>query len=72
MYNSTEYSDDYLKTFGILWQYCGEKPVINAANGAMANFTADNADTNLFEIKEKKQQVKQATMAQKMLKQWYH
>ena len=34
----------------------------------MANFTADNADTNLFEIKEKKQQVKQATMAQKMLK----
>ena len=54
MYNSTEYSDDYLKTFGILWQYCGEKPVINAANGAMANFTADNADTNLFEIKERK------------------
>ena len=51
MCNLTEYSHNYLKTSGILWQYCRDKPAINAADGAVADFTADN--TNSFKIKEK-------------------
>ena len=28
MYNLTEYSGDYLKTFGSLWQYYRDKPIM--------------------------------------------
>ena len=36
MYNLIEYSDNYLKTFGILWNYCRSKPAVNngGLNGA--------------------------------------
>ena len=29
MYNLIEYSDNYLKTFGKLWQYCKYIPAVN-------------------------------------------
>ena len=51
MCNLTEYSHNYLKTSGILWQYCRDKPAINAADAAVADFTSGN--TNSFKIKEK-------------------
>ena len=30
-YNLTEYSDNYSKTSGSIWQYCKEIPVVNNA-----------------------------------------
>ena len=35
MYNLIEYSDNYPKTSGSLWQYCREEPVLTDA-GAIA------------------------------------
>ena len=32
MYNLTEYSDNYSKTFGSLWQYYGHEPNDNLAD----------------------------------------
>ena len=32
MYNLIEYSNDYLKTSGNLWQYCRNEPNDNIAN----------------------------------------
>ena len=29
MYNLIEYSDNYSKKFGILWQYCKDIPAVN-------------------------------------------
>ena len=52
MYNLIEYSDNYFKKFGILWQYCRDKPAVDN-NGAIVDFTADNTTTDLFKIKEK-------------------
>ena len=52
MYNLIEYSDNYSKTSGILWQYCRDVPAVDA-NGAIVDFNADNATTNSFKIKEK-------------------
>ena len=51
MYNLIEYSNNYSKSFGILWQYCRDEPAINAANDNIVNFNADNA--NSFNTKEK-------------------
>ena len=45
-----EYSDNYSKASGILWQYCRDEPAINAA---IVDFNAVNATTDSFEIKEK-------------------
>ena len=53
MYNFIEYSDHYPKAFGVLWQYCRDKPALNNANDNTANFNADNAATNQFKIKYK-------------------
>ena len=39
MYNLLEYSDNYLKTSEILWQYCRDELAINAADGAVTDFT---------------------------------
>ena len=50
IYNLIEYSDNYSKKSGILWQSCRDKPVVNN-NGAIVDFTADNAVTNSFNIK---------------------
>ena len=48
-----EYSDNYSKTSWISWQYCRDKPAINAADGNIVNFNADNATTDSFKIKKK-------------------
>ena len=67
LYNLIEYSDNYSKTYEILWQYCRDEPAINAANGAVVDFTIGNSITDSFKIKEKTTGQK-TTMAQKMLK----
>ena len=39
MYNLIEYSHNYSRTSGILWQYCGDEPALSA-NGNIADFSA--------------------------------
>ena len=51
MYNLMEYSDNYSKTSGSLWQYCKEIPAINN-EGAIINFDGTNA-TDSFSFKTK-------------------
>ena len=51
MYNLIEYSDNYSKISGSLWQYCKEIPAIND-DGAIANFNGANA-TDSFNFKTK-------------------
>ena len=51
MYNLTEYSDNYSKTSGSLWQYCKYIPAVNN-NGAIVNFNGDNV-TDSFNSKVK-------------------
>ena len=52
MYYLIEYSDNYSKTSGILWQYCrGQLAVDN--NGAIVDFTVAISDNDSFKIKEK-------------------
>ena len=41
MYNLQEYSDNYCKRSGSLWQFYRDEPFINN-NGAFADFLADN------------------------------
>ena len=51
MYNLIEYSDNYSKTSGSLWQYCKDIPAVNN-NGKIVDF----GETNLidsFNFKEK-------------------
>ena len=50
MYNLIEYSDNYAKTSGSLWQYCLDKPALN--NGAIVGF-ADKNLTDSFNFKIK-------------------
>ena len=51
MYNLIEYSDNYSKTSGSLWQYYRDESALTNA-GAIANFdAADNIA--LFEFKQK-------------------
>ena len=51
MYNLIEYSDNYSKTFGSLWQYCKEIPAVNN-NGDIVDFNGANA-TDSFNFKTK-------------------
>ena len=51
MYNLIEYSDNYAKTTGSLWQYCKDIPALNA-NDEITEFTAGNL-TNSFNFKSK-------------------
>ena len=51
MYNLIEYSDNYSKTSGSLWQYCKDIPAVNN-NGNIADFNGANA-TDSFNSKEK-------------------
>ena len=48
-YNFIKYSHNYLKTFGILLQYCKDEPV--STTSAINEFNAANATTDLFKIK---------------------
>ena len=49
MYNLIEYSDNYSKTSGSLWQYCKKIPAVDD-NGAIVNFDGTN-DTDSFKFK---------------------
>ena len=51
MYNLIEYSDNYAKTTGSLWQYCKDIPALNA-HDEITEFTAGNL-TNSFNFKAK-------------------
>ena len=52
MYNLAGYSDNYTKSSGSLWHYYRDEPFINA-NGAIADFSADNNDSVSFKFKRK-------------------
>ena len=52
MYNLIEYSDNYAKTTGGLWQYCKDIPTRNDANNAIIIFSEDNI-TGSFKFKAK-------------------
>ena len=51
IYNLIEYSDNYSKILGILWQYCRDEPALDN-NGCITDFNEGNAGNNLFKIKE--------------------
>ena len=51
MYNLIEYSDNYAKTSGSLWQYCKDIPALNA-NDEITEFTGGNT-TDSFNFKVK-------------------
>ena len=51
MYNLIEYSDNYAKTTGSLWQYCKDIPALNA-NDEITEFTVGNL-TKLINFKAK-------------------
>ena len=51
MYDLIERSDNCSKTSGTLWQYCRDELVLDG--NSEVDFTADNADTNLFKKKRK-------------------
>ena len=51
MYNLIQYSDNYSKTSGILWQYCKEIPAADN-NGNIVEFSGANA-TDSFNFKTK-------------------
>ena len=53
MYNVIEYSNNYSKRFGILWQYCRDERATNVANETIVDFKEDNITIDLFKIKEK-------------------
>ena len=50
LYNLTEYSDNYSKTYGSLWQYCKDIPAVNN-NGNIVDFNEANT-TDLFNFKK--------------------
>ena len=52
MYNFIEYSNNYAKTAGSLWQYCKDIPARNNANNAIIIF-AENNTTDSFNLKVK-------------------
>ena len=51
MYNVIEYSDNYAKTTGSLWQYCKDIPALNA-NDEITRFTGGNTSDS-FKFKAK-------------------
>ena len=51
MYNLKEYSNNYSKTSGSLWQYCIDIPAVNN-NGDIVGFNGANA-TDSFNFKAK-------------------
>ena len=51
MYNLIEYSDNYAKIAGSLWQYCKDIPALNE-NDEITNFTGGNT-TDSFNFKAK-------------------
>ena len=66
MYNLIEYSDNYAKTTGSLWQYCKDILARKANNNNIVIFAEGNLLIHLS-LKQKSQ-VKLEMMEQKMLK----
>ena len=66
MSNLVEYSDNYAKTTGSLWQYCKDIPARDA-NNAITEFRVNNT-TDSFNFKAKITILKQKMMEQKILK----
>ena len=56
MYNLIEYSDNYSKTSGSVWQYCKDIPAVYG-NDNIFNFNEGN-NTDSFNFKAKKLQAK--------------
>ena len=53
MYNLIEYSDNYSKTSGSLWNYYRDEPFLNA-NSAIADFVTNNNNNSAsFKFKTK-------------------
>ena len=52
MYNLREYSDNYSKTSGSLWQYYRDPSFLDN-NGAIADFSANNDNSASFKFKTK-------------------
>ena len=52
MYDLVEYSKNYSKKIGSLWQFCWDEPAVN--NGDITAFNANNATNDLFKLKEKR------------------
>ena len=52
IYNLIEYSDNYSKTSGSLWQYCKDIPAVNN-NGDIVSFNGDDNATDSFNFKTK-------------------
>ena len=52
MYSLQEYSDNYCKTSGSLWQFYRDEPFINN-NGAFADFLAESNNSALLKFKTK-------------------
>ena len=50
MYSLIEYSNNYSKTFGILWQYSKDIPAVNN-NGDIFDFNGDIVDSFDFKAK---------------------
>ena len=65
MYNLIEYSDNYAKTTGRLWQYCKDIP---ARNDHIKLLILQGAILPIYLILKQKSQVKLEMMEQKMLK----
>ena len=49
-YNFIQYSDNYLKISGSLWQYCRDEPAANNANGGVADFNVAIATTHSLNL----------------------
>ena len=66
MFNLIEYSDAYSKTWESLRQYCRDDLALDS-NGNIVDFPDDNNNSVAFKFKQKEQD-KQETVVQKMLK----
>ena len=64
MYNLVEYSDNYLKTSGILWQFYRDVSALDD-DDVITDFTEANATTKSSNVRVKLSGQTQATMAQK-------
>ena len=52
MYNLVEYSDNYLKTSGVLWQFYRDVSALDD-DDVITDFTEDNATTKSSNVKVK-------------------
>ena len=51
MYNLIEYSNNYSKASGILWQYFRDQPAVDS-NGRIVDFTVANSVTDFLKLKK--------------------